>query len=408
MSTQSLKAAGERYTDELIEFTRRLVQTPSVSGQEQDVAKLISVEMKRLGFDKVFTDQAGNVVGIIKGSGQGNNIMFNGHMDCVDTGRLESWGYAPHGGVIEEGFLHGRGACDMKGGLASHVFAAALIKNYGFKHRGDIIVTAVVQEELCVSSGMSYLCDVTLPAEKINIDFVVLGEPSDLKLMLGHKGRVEFEVTTFGRTCHGSKPELGINAVNKILPVISGIQAMDLALPADKKFGKSTVSLTDIWCRPGGSNIIPDHCGICLDCRLIPGDTGEDVQDRIATILKDIEQYDSDFKAAVRVAEVNSKTYTGLNRVGRKIMPSWEIAPDHPMVSQARNALRGLGAGEPEPGYWAFATDGSYTAAILGIPTIGYGPGEEQLAHTPRERVKLQSLIDSMTGNAAIALAITD
>ncbi len=407
MTVSGLKETSAKITDELVDFLQRLVQIPSITGQEQAVATLIANQMKRLTYDEVFTDPMGNVVGIIKGSGKGNNIMLNGHMDHVDPGRLELWQHDPYGGIIEDGYLYGRGACDMKGGLASHVFAAAIIKNFGFEHKGDIIVTAVVQEELCVHSGIGYLCDVALAERGIKVDFVAVGEPSNLKLMLGHKGRLELELTTAGRTSHGSAPWHGINAVYKMLPVISEIQAMDLNLPRNKMFGKSTLSLTNISCHPDGTNIIPDICTIHLDGRLIPGETDEAILSQIETILKNLEQGDPDFKGTVRVPQVNTVSYTGLNRTGRKAMPSWQISPDHFMVSQVRNALRDLESGEPEIGYWGFATDGSYTAAVLGIPTVGYGPGEEHLAHTPHECISLKSLIDSVPGNAAIALAIT-
>ena len=213
MSIPALKEASIRVTDDVTAFTQKLIQTPSISGQEQEVAKLIVSEMERLGYDEVFSDTMGNVVGIIKGSGQGENIMFNGHMDQVAPGRLEAWEHDPHGGIISGGYLYGRGTCDMKGAIASQVYAVSLIKSLGLAHKGDILVTGVVQEEPAECLGMAYLCDVTLAQRGIKVDSVVLGEPTDLKLVLGHKGRVELEVTTIGRTSHGSAPWLGINAV---------------------------------------------------------------------------------------------------------------------------------------------------------------------------------------------------
>ncbi|MBA7684832.1 Succinyl-diaminopimelate desuccinylase [subsurface metagenome] len=232
MSIQALNEASIRATDDVSAFAQRLVQTPSISGQEQEVAGLIVREMEKLAYDEVFTDDMGNVVGIIKGSGRGENIMFNGHMDHVDPGRLENWDYEPYGGTIAGDYLHGRGACDMKGAVASQVYAAVLIKNLGLAHRGDIIVTGVVQEEPAERLGMAHLCEVTFAQRGIKVDFVVSGEPSDLKLMLGHRGRVELEVTTTGHTSHGSTPWRGTNAVYKMLPVISKVQSLDATLPS--------------------------------------------------------------------------------------------------------------------------------------------------------------------------------
>ncbi len=405
MSIQALKEASVRVTDDVSAFAQRLVRTPSISGQEQEVAGLIVREMERLAYDEVFTDDIGNVVGIIKGSGRGENIMFNGHMDHVDPGRLENWDYDPYGGTIAGGYLHGRGACDMKGAVASQVYAAALIKNLGLAHGGDIIVTGVVQEEPAECLGMARLCDVTFAQRGIKVDFVVLGEPSDLKLMLGHRGRVELEVTTIGRTSHGSAPWRGINAVYKMLPVISKVQSLDTTLPDHELLGKSIISLTIISCSPGRLSIIPDICTVCLDRRFIPGETAEQALAQIETILKDIGQGDPSFQGSVRVRELEEVSYTGVKTLGRKVMPPWLTPADHPKVTRVCAALGELGH-EPESGYWNFATDGSHTAAILGIPTIGYGPGEESLAHTSQERISLDSLVQSIAGNAAIALAI--
>ncbi|MFC2021927.1 YgeY family selenium metabolism-linked hydrolase [Chloroflexota bacterium] len=406
MSILALKEASPRVAGDVVSFAQKLVQTPSISGQEQEVAGLIAREMERLAYDEVFTDDMGNVVGTIKGSGQGESIMFNGHMDHVDPGRLEAWDYEPYGGTIIQGYLHGRGTCDMKGAIASQVYAAALIKNLGLSHRGDIIVTCVVQEEPAEGLGTAHLCDVVFAQRGIRVDFVVLGEPSDLKLMLGHKGRVELEVTTIGRTSHGSAPWRGINAVYKMLPVLSRVQDLDRNLPSHELLGKSSITLTVISCSPGRLSITPDLCSVCLDRRLIPGETVEQTLAQIETILKDIRQEDSSFQGFVRVREVEEVSYTTTKTLVGKAMPPWLISTDHPKVVQTRTALSKLGY-KPECGYWDFATDGSHTAGVLGIPTVGYGPGEESLAHTSQERISLDSLVQSVTGNAAIALAIT-
>lgn len=407
MSILALKEASIRAAGDVTTFAQKLIQTPSTSGEEQEVAKLIINEMKRLGYDEVFTDAMGNVVGVIKGSGQSENIMFNGHMDQVDPGRLEAWEHDPYGGIIAEDYLYGRGTCDMKGAVASQVYAASLIKNLGLTHRGDILTTYVVQEEPAECLGMAHLCDVTFAQQGIKVDFVVVGEPSNLKLMLGHKGRLELEVTTVGRTSHGSAPWRGINAVYKMLPVISKVQTLDTTLPSHKLLGKSTISLTIISCSPGRLSVIPDLCTACLDRRLIIGETVEQALAQIETILKDVGQGDPSFQGFVRLRELEEISYTGMKSLGRKMMLPWLTPTDHPKVVQTCAALGELGH-KPEYGYWDFATDGSHTSAILGIPTIGYGPGEESLAHTPQERISLDSLVQSVAGNAAIALAIAE
>lgn len=406
MSFQLLKEECSQIADDVAGFAQKLIQTPSLSGEEEKVAEIIVREMRKLKYDEVFTDAMGNVVGIIKGNGQGENIMLNGHMDHVDPGQLDQWDYDPYEGVIFDGYLHGRGTCDMKGAIASQVYAAYIIKKLGLSHRGDIIISCVVQEEPAECVGMAFLCDTTFIQKGIKVAFVVLGEPSNLKFVLGHKGRMELEVTTVGRTSHGSAPALGINAVYKMLPVLDKVQTLNDNLPTHRVFGKSTISLTIISCSPGRLSVIPDRCTVCLDRRFAPTETVEQILAQIETILKDIEKEDPQFRGYVRMREVDEVSYTGRKTRARKLQLPWLIEPDHPKAARAYAALGEVGQ-KPERAYWHFATDGSHTAVVRGIPTIGYGLGEEGLVHTPKERVSLESLVQCAIGSAAIALAIS-
>ncbi|MFC1937454.1 YgeY family selenium metabolism-linked hydrolase [Chloroflexota bacterium] len=405
MSTSSLNEESARIADDVIAFARKLIQTPSISCQEQDVARLILTEMNKLDYDEAFTDAMGNVVGIIKGSGRGEKVMFNSHMDHVDPGQPEAWQFDPYGGDIADGYLHGRGSCDMKGAVATQVYAAALIKNLGLPHSGDIIVTAVVQEEPSECLGTNYVCDVTLAQRGIKPDFVVLGEPSDLNFSLGHRGKIELEVKTHGRTSHSSAPWRGINAVYKMLPVIARIQTLDTTLPRHESLGKGSISLTIISCSPGRLSIVPDLCTVALDRRFTPGMITADCIAQIEAILKDVEQSEPDFEGSVRLKEIEETSYTGMKLMAKKEMLPWVISADHPKVVKALAAVREQGQ-QPGLGYWDFATDGSHTAGVLDIPTLGYGPGEEALVHTPQEQVAVDSLVKSVAGNAAIALAV--
>jgi len=405
MSIPEIREGIQQIAADVTAFTKKLVETPSPSGEEKEVADLIVSEMRKLAFDEIFIDAMGNVVGTIKGSGNGENIMFNGHMDHAGLGMLDAWENPPFSASIYDGYLYGRGACDMKGGIASQVYASALIKKLGLEHRGDIIVTCVVQEEPAECVGIAYLCDVTLFQKGIKPDFVVVGEPTDITLGLGHRGRVELELKTVGQTSHASVPYQGINAVYLMLNVVKKLQVLDAALPTDKVFGKSTISLTNIWCSPGQLSIIPDLCGVNLDRRLAPDETVEKAMEQVEDILAEIRHEDSHFEGSVQVREVDEVSYTGMKTSVHKYMPSWAIASDHSKVLTAREALEKAGQ-MVELSYTSFGTDGSHTAAVLGIPTILYGPGEEDVMHTPRERLGLESLVRSVAGNAAIALAI--
>lgn len=392
---------SDQMEKDVIAFAQKLIQTPSISGSEKALADLCMDEMNRLGYDEVFRDGAGNIVGIIKGTGEGKNIMYNSHMDHVDPGDLKNWEYDPYGAAIDGGYIHGRAASDVKGGMAAQIYAGAVLKKLG-KLKGDFIYTGVVQEEPAEMFGMKYLCDVTMKEKNINFDLMVSSEATGMNLYIGHRGRVELEVQTFGRTSHGSAPWRGINAVYKMVPLIEGVQKIAEILPEHEFLGKATLAVTIISCSPGRLSIIPDVCTVSLDRRLVPGETVEDAMRPIKALIEEIKARDPEFKAEIKVRKVRETSYTGYSEEVEKNMDAWMVEKDHAYVKIALEALEGVGQ-KPGFGKWDFGTDASYVTGRMGIPTIGYSPMEEQYAHTPVDRVKVENIIKAVAGNAAVA-----
>lgn len=404
MNKRILAAAAEINTEMLV-FAQSLIQTPSLSGEEKELASICAARMKALGYHDVFIDDIGNVVGVIHGTGDGSSLMFNSHMDHVDPGNEDLWDYPPYGGVIDGGFIHGRAASDVKGGLAAQIYAGAVLLRTGVKLRGDYIVSGVVQEEPAEMFGIQFLCDKTLPARGLRLDLMISSEATGLDLYLGHRGRVELEVVTMGRTSHGSAPWRGINAVNKMLPVLEQVNRLAAVLPAHPFLGKASIALTNITCSPGWLSIIPDICTVALDRRLAPAESPQTALAEIETILAALAKDDPDFKAQARIRAVRETSYTGHAAECTKSMNAWYLGPEHPLVIETVKALGGIGQ-SPGFGKWDFATDASYVTGVLGIPTIGYSPMEEQYAHTPRDRVSVDYLGKALAGNAAIAARI--
>ena len=330
--------------DEITGLASRLIRTPSISGTEGDIAALIARTMTDLGYDEVFTDKIGNVVGIIKGDGTGPSVMFNSHMDHVDPGEESLWEYAPYGGEIADGFVHGRAASDVKSGLASQIYAGYMLKNAGKPLKGDFIFTGVVQEEPAEMFGMRHLCDTTLPEKGITFDLMVSSEATNLDLSLGHRGRAEIEVVTYGRTSHGSAPWRGVNAVYKMLPVLEQVQVLADSLPDDPFLGRATCTLTRISCSPGELSITPDKCVVSLDRRLVRGETKEDALSEIQAILDTLASQDPDFKAEVRMRTQLETSYTGVSAECEKI---------HARLGSGKGQPRGAalcpGPGSPRP-----------------------------------------------------------
>ena len=202
------------HAEALASFLQELVRIPSLSTHEEAVAVRLAEEMRHVGFSEVRTDRIGNVIGRV-GSGQGPKLLLSGHMDTVDVGDPARWAHPPYDGCIENGILYGRGACDMKAGLAAMVYAVKALLDAGGELAGDLYVVGVVQEEPCEGLAMRVLVE----EEGVRPDYVVLGEPSDLQISVGHRGRLEMRVQVKGKAAHASSPALGSNAIHNAVGV---------------------------------------------------------------------------------------------------------------------------------------------------------------------------------------------
>ena len=210
---------------DLVKFTQDIIRIPSLSGQESAVIQRIRAEMERLDYDEVTVDPMGNLLGRI---GNGPRVIaIDGHVDVVDVGDESLWGRDPFSGDMEDGILYGRGASDMKGGVASSVYAGALLKRTGLPDDITLYVTATVQEEDCDGLCWQYIVN----EDGLRPDLVVIAEPTSLRIYRGQRGRMEMEVHTSGISCHGSAPERGENAVYKMAGIIADIEKLNERLP---------------------------------------------------------------------------------------------------------------------------------------------------------------------------------
>jgi putative selenium metabolism hydrolase len=397
---------AESLRDDIVELASRLIRIPSISGTEGELAEFVAKTLTELDYDEVFTDSIGNVVGIIRGTGDGKSIMYNSHMDHVDPGEESLWEHPPYSGAVADGFIHGRAASDVKCGMAAQIYAGHILKKCGARLKGDFIFMGVVQEEPAEMFGMRHFCDVTMPEWGIGFDLMVSSEATNLDLFLGHRGRTEMEVITYGRTSHGSAPWRGVNAVYKMMPVLEKVQELAETLPEDPFLGRATCTLTRINCFPGELSITPDKCVVSLDRRLVRNETQEQALSQIQAILDDLAANDPDFRAEVRVRTVTETSYTGVSGECEKYMNAWALEKDDPLVLACVDALKAVGQ-NPGFGKWDFGTDASYVTGVKGIPTIGYSPMEEHYAHTPKDRCDIEKLVRGTLGNAAIAYAIS-
>ncbi|BEQ14108.1 M20/M25/M40 family metallo-hydrolase [Desulfoferula mesophila] len=363
-------------SERLTGFTRRLIQTPSLSREEEAISKVIQAEMEALGYDEVYTDELFNVVGIMKGAEPGPRLLFNGHIDHAGVGEMPD----PFSGAIVDGRPHGydgqmiqgRGASDMKAGVAAMVYAGAAARGLGFPQKGELIVTCVAREEMARGEGIGHLLKNGLTA-----DFAVSGEATGLQVYLGHRGKFEMQVTTQGRTSHGGFPQGGINAIYKMNDFINALRR-EYQPPEHPVLGPATVTVLDINASPGAlTPIVPDRCNLIVDRRFLPEETQEGLLAGFQVLVDALAAEDPEFQATLEPL---------------KWFPAMFTEPDEPVVAamfRAREAVMGQAG---EPGNWYFGVDGTFLNQA-GIPCVGFGPGNEFLAHTPGDVVPVDQVI---------------
>jgi len=423
-----INALAKELRPDCVKFVQKLLQTPAISGSEYELTEVLMAEMDNLGYDEVFRDKFGNVIGIIHGEPGGPSIMYNSHMDHVSPGDPANWeGYDPYGGEMDicecdnadrtakemVECIHGRGASDVKSGHGFQIYAGAIIlklREQGIKFKGTFMYTGVVHEETGENNGTRYLIKETFPEKGLDFDAMVSSEATSLNLYLGHRGRNEYLITTYGRTSHGSRPHYGINAIYKAMPVIEKIKnevIPNLPKDPDGELEAASLSLNIIECSPGALSIVPDQCFLSFDRRTMIGETTESAMADLQKVLDEVAAEDPEFKADVKVKTAVDICYTGVQMEGPKVSEAWKMKKDHPFTRACAEALEAVG--QPvKYGHWSFATDGSVTAGYYKKPTIGFSAMQEQFAHTPYDKCRTDFIELAIAGNASIFLKASE
>ena len=381
----------DQYREDMVAFAQEVVRVPSLPGHEAEVARIFQGEMERLGYDRVWIDEAGNVIGQLAGAG-GPPLMFNGHMDHVDPGDPALWRHPPYGGEIHDGQLWGRATVDMKGALAAMVYAGGLLKALDLTPPGDLYVTAVVQEEVG-GLGARHLVE-TLP-----LKHVVVGEASANQLRRGHRGRAEFRLRLQGRSVHASMPDLGINPHYSLARFLEGLKALPMA--SHPEYGESTVAPTLVESEPQSANMTPSAIHLTLDWRNVPGEGMSRIATKLETLLARC--LEPGCKGEIEPGSKAMVSYTGLSMEYPDSFASFTTPADHPWLSEVQAALASALGRPIEVGTWRFATDGGHFAEA-GATVIGFGPGDDAIVHTVEERLPLDQLIESVVGYMVLAL----
>ncbi|RLC90886.1 MAG: YgeY family selenium metabolism-linked hydrolase [Chloroflexi bacterium] len=378
--------------ESLLAFLRKLVQTPSLSGEEGAVAVLVMEEMRRLGFTEVRMDEAGNVVGAL-GAAEGPVLLLDSHLDTVGVPDLSRWTVAPWGAELRGDTLYGVGSCDMKGGLAATLYGAAHLLRLGIPLRGRLVVAAVGLEEPAEGTGTRILFE----EDGLKADWVVIAEPSNLQVVRGQRGHIEMSLALQGRSAHSATPELGENAIYAAARVIFGLEILAEQLAVDPFLGPGALAVTDIRSQAVSRNAVPERCEIIIDRRLTVGETETLALAEVQRVIAR-----EGIRAQLRVIEEDMHTYTGKTCRIRRISPPWAFDEHHPLIAAMLQSAREAGL-RPALDKWYFATEGAYTAGVAQIPTVGFGPGDPALAHTCDEHVNLEQVYAAAAAYAALA-----
>ncbi len=395
MPKSDLRALVDGASERIVRFAQALVRTPSLTGQEGEAAALVRRELESLGFDDISVDEAGNVIGCLRG-GPGRRVLLHAHLDVVDPGDPSLWRYEPFSGALEEGHLWGRGAVDDKGSVAAQVYALGLLREAGLTPPGDLLLAAVVGEEVG-GLGTRYLSRTLRP------DVAIIGEPSHNTLRRGHRGRFEFIVTFRGRSAHASVPHEGRNPHYAMARFLLALREAPLA--RDAEFGGTTAVPTLIGVDQHNSNVIPAEVRVHLDWRSAPQETPAQAQALLEGIIQSCLEPGITAEVTLRTQRVSS--YTGYTETVRHAITPFITAPDDPLLTKAHRALEGA-LGHPVPiEIWPFFTDGGFLYA-QGVPCLGFGPGQETMAHVADERLPLSQLLEATLGYMALALALSE
>ena len=376
----SIKSAIKEIKSDLIDFAQDLVKIKSYSGDEKKIIECIKEKMNELDYDDVVIDSMGNIVGRI-GNGQ-PIIMFDSHVDTVEANDFSEWTHPPFDGVIEDGKLHGRGSVDMKSSAAASIYAGAVAKKLGFHHNKTIVVSCTVLEEDCDGENLKHL----FSEFDFKPDYMIICEPSGNKLVTGHKGKAQVEIKTHGISAHGSAPEKGLNAIYEMAEIIQRVEKTGASLLNDQE-QHGTLVASRIASLSESLNAVPFECEIYLDRRMVMGETKE-------TIKKEMDAIIADRKASWEIGILHRKSWTGMDVRYHPFHLPWQIDLEHELTRVCFKAFNAAFGTDPELDYWDFSTN-AVTTTAMGIPTIGFGPGEYKLAHMVNENCQLSQIVDA-------------
>ncbi len=361
------------------ELCRDLVRFKSVNppGDELEIAEYVADILRDAGLSVelvTHTPTRASVLARLEGSGDAPAVLYTGHLDVVPVGGQE-WQHGPFVGEVVEGKLWGRGSSDMKSGDAAMIAAAQVLAAANVGLKGDLILGFTAGEE-GEQLGANVLAD-RLSSERVQA--VIVAEPSCNDVYIAEKGAFWLKITTYGRTAHGSMPDLGRNAIMMMMQLLDEFESLDVPYDEHPLLGHFTRSV-DTISGGVGTNVVPDRCEITIDQRTVPGQDHAAIARQVEELVADLEERVPGFSASVEVINDRIPVAT---------------SSDEPAVQQFYDTVEAVTGKRPEPQGVNYYTDAVVFAPELDAPMIIYGPGEAGLAHQPNEYVEIDKLVES-------------
>jgi succinyl-diaminopimelate desuccinylase len=375
-------------SDEAVQFLQKLIRLDTVNppGNEEKatacIEELARLEGVNVTVDRLAPNRANLMLHSTNKSDSNQTLVFSGHTDTVPVG-ANKWEHDPWSATIVGDKLYGRGTTDMKSGLAAMIMAFLLLHRSSLSLRGNLLVAASAGEEVDCRGAEAFIEQKRFLAEDGSVPAFVVGEPTNGNVIIAHKGAMWIKLKTYGRTAHGSTPQNGINAIEKMMVILNSLDLMELSAISDPLLGNPTYSLNQV---KGGiaTNVVPDQCEATIDIRTIP-------QDSHCKILASLESIISRnaLEAEIEILTERFPVFTDA---------------DHPLVHAATDAVREATGHTAAPQGVTYYSDASVYQPALGSPVVLYGPGIIEMAHQPDEYVSISSYLKSIEIYVRIAL----
>lgn len=368
------------YEQEGYEFLKEIIEMNTIKTNEIEVADRIEEILSQHGIESEqieFEPNRTSLIATIEGQEPGPTLAFSGHMDVVPVGTVE-WNTDPFVATEKEGRLYGRGAADMKSGVAALLTAAIRIKEAGGPQKGKIkLVFTPAEEE--GGTGAEHLVDLGYLKD---IDACIIGEPSSVGIIRAHKGVLWTNFTAYGQTAHGSKAELGNNAVERMLEFLTILrERFDLEQAHDELLGNCTVNVT-VFNGGDSVNVVPDKASVDIDIRTVPGQSHEEIYDDFQALIDELQEKDERYKIE-------------MNNIAN-LLPL-RTPDEHPLIQTAQEVIQEVTGEDKELSFLEGGTDGSeFVRANPDMAVIILGPGSFDMAHQPNEYVEKQEFFDAI------------